>query len=129
MNNPETRFIQSVHRRLKQLPEPPIIRKIADRFTQGWPDVLYISPSGLLWVEYKVHPNKATALQLETISMLNRYNQKTAIITKTPTGCTIDHNSTIEATATPWSWITHQLGYHTHADAQTRRPKRLGLDC
>jgi hypothetical protein len=124
LNNPETRFIQSVHRRLKQLPEPPIIRKIADRFTQGWPDVLYIGPSGIcLWVEYKVHPNKPTALQSETINMLCAYKQKTAIITKTPTSCMIfdgtDHNDNAE----PWGWIAHQLGYLDYASTKTRRQK------
>jgi len=117
MNNPETRFIQRIHRRLKQLPNPPLIRKNADRFTQGWPDVLYISPQGTsLWVEYKVHPNKPTPLQQETLTMLYAYHQNIAIITQKPQTCTIYNGQTTFDDAAPWAWITHQLGYSTNAN-------------
>lgn len=113
-NNPESLFIQSVHRRLKQLSEPPIIRKLADRFTQGWPDVLYIGVSGqTLWVEYKVHPNKTSPLQKETISTLRKYRQNIAVITKMPTDYAIHNGETNIQHATPWTWIAEQLGYST----------------
>jgi len=112
MNTPESRFILSIHRKLKRLSPPPIIRKIADRFTQGWPDVLYIGPSGTcLWVEYKVAPNKPTLLQQEKLTMLNQYQQKTAIITKMGTNCYIFSQKNYYETTNPDEWISTQLGY------------------
>jgi hypothetical protein len=122
MTNPETLFIQRIHRRLKLLRPPPIIRKLSDRFTRSWPDVLYIGPTGLcLWVEYKVHPNKVTKLQKETLKMLTSYQQKTAIITQQKTTTLIEESGQQQFTDTPWCWITSQLGYYD-ASTNPRRP-------
>lgn len=110
MIKPESAFIKAVNQRLKQHPQPPHIIKFADRFTKGIPDTLYIGVSGIsLWVEYKVAPNKATALQLDTLKTLLNYNQKVAIITKHPTKITIhDGINTVETNA-PWDWIIETI--------------------
>lgn len=119
MNTPESRFILSIHRRLKRLSPSPIIRKIADRFTQGWPDVLYIGPSGIcLWIEYKVAPNKPTLLQQEKLTLLNQYKQKTAIITKMKTNCCIYTQQNCYEIKNPDEWIATQLGYNNLKENQ-----------
>ncbi len=122
MIKPETAFIQTVHRQLKKLTPPPLIKKLADRFTNGLPDVLYISPSGVcLWVEYKVAPNKLTALQQTTLETLMTYQQKIATITKTPQGVLIHDGRCTLIDNQPWLWITTQLEY-PNATAPTTGP-------
>jgi len=118
---PETAFIQVIHRHLKKQTNPPLIKKLADRFTNGLPDVLYISPSGItLWVEYKVHPRKATPIQRLTLETLMAYRQRIAIITKTPHGSHIFDGTNEYDNNEPWCWILTQLGY-PHATAETSR--------
>ncbi len=110
--NPESRFIQKIHRQLKKLSPAVFIWKTSERFSKGIPDVLYIGPSGsILWVEYKVHPNKPTALQTEMLRNLQSYEQKTAIITEHPTSTLIHAPSGPIITNEPWVWIAHTLGY------------------
>ena len=110
---PETAFIQTVHRRLKKQTNPPLIKKLADRFTNGLPDVLYISPSGItLWVEYKVHPNKTTPIQQLTLEILMAYHQRVAVITKTPNSSQIFDGVYQHDNDKPWDWILDQLGYN-----------------
>lgn len=116
MNKPESVFIESVHRKLKKLNPPVIIKKLADRFTQGWPDVYYIGPfSYNLWVEYKVYPNKLTELQKTIIHNLVNYDEHVAVITKLTnkiavTDYLVYPNDTIEI-VDPAQWIATELGY------------------
>jgi hypothetical protein len=116
MNNPETAFITKIHRQLKKY-EPAIwIWKIKAGFNNGIPDALYIGATGIaLWVEYKIHPNVPTALQLHTLEALAMRQQKTAIITQHPNHTMIlAPNNSVLITKTPWEWIATQLGYNTH---------------
>ena len=120
MIKPESAFIQAIHRRLKKHPQPPHIVKFADRFTTGIPDCLYIGSSGIsLWVEYKVAPNKPTALQIETLETLMKFSQKIAIITKFPTKITINDGIQTVEHLKPWDWIVETTG-NPHAATETR---------
>lgn len=117
MKKPETIFIESVNKRLKKLKPPPLIKKIADRFTQGWPDVLYIGPfSYNLWVEYKVHPNKLTDIQRNIIQTLTNYDEHVVVITKyneneaTVNDYLISPKDQITI-VDPAKWIAIELGY------------------
>lgn len=129
--NPETSFIQAVHRRLKQLPEPPFIYKTADRFTNGIPDVLYIGPNGTpLWVEYKIHPNKVTPIQQVMLDTLHNYQQNAAIFTRMNMDSyttTIKSKHIMRVDEQPWRWIAHQLGY-SDATTQTTWAQRRRMD-
>lgn len=117
MNKPESVFIESIHRKLKKLKPPPLIKKIADRFTQGWPDVYYIGPfSYNLWVEYKIHPNKLTDIQKNIIQTLTNYDEHVIVITKYE-----EHEYAINdfllnpknqiIVVNPADWIANELGY------------------
>lgn len=103
---PESAFIQAINRQIRKHPDPPHSIKFADRFTNGLPDTLYIGKSGIcLWVEYKVHPNKVTMIQLDTLNKLAAYNQRIAIITKHPTKITINDGINTFEHDKPWQWI------------------------
>jgi len=120
--NPESRFIQKIHRQLKKLEPAVFIWKTSERFSKGIPDVIYIGPSGIiLWVEYKVFPNTPTALQHEMLNNLREYEQKTAIITQHPTTTMIHTPSGPINTNEPWVWIAHTLGYED--DQHPRKPR------
>lgn len=115
-NKPETAFIAKVHRQLKKY-EPAIwMWKIKAGFNNGIPDALYIGATGItLWVEYKVHPNTPTALQLNALKDLTMHQHKTAIITQHPAHSTIHPlDAPTLITTTPWDWIATTLGYTTH---------------
>lgn len=122
MIKPESVFINSVHKKLKRAKPEILIRKISDRFNQGWPDVLYIGPFNYkLWIEYKVHPNKLSKMQEHTINKLISYNEHVAVITKHYNQLfnetnyyikdyLIDPNKNIK-TNDPTTWIMIKLGF------------------
>lgn len=122
MIKPESAFINTIHKKLKQVKPEILIRKISDRFNQGWPDVLYISPFNYkLWIEYKVYPNKLSNMQEHTIIKLVSYNEHVAVITKhynqllNETNYYIkdylnNPNNTLK-TDNPATWILTKLGF------------------
>ena len=122
MIKPESAFINSVHKKLKQAKPEILIRKISDRFNQGWPDVLYIGPFGYdLWIEYKVHPNKLSKMQEHIIQQLTSYDKQIAVITKwndphfnKPRYHIVDYQAfphdSIEV-LDPATWIMTELGF------------------
>jgi hypothetical protein len=113
MRKPETAFIQSVHRRLLAVKPAPLILKVANRYTTGWPDVLYISPMGAtLWVEYKVWPYKPTTRQQLVMDQLSAHKQNVAVITKHPTKVITSTNEELQQD-TVHHWILEQLKWPT----------------
>lgn len=60
MSQPESKFIQKVHRRV-----PPISTLYRQKMEAGTgtPDFYYEGHDVALWVEYKVHPNKVSDKQ------------------------------------------------------------------
>ncbi len=111
-DTPETRFIAAINRKITKL--APNIKhiKFALRFNNGWPDSGYFALGGrLLWVEYKVHPNKPTPQQRQTITQLRALGQKVAILTQHDTYTIIEPDETSPpfTDQTPHNWIIQTL--------------------
>lgn len=110
---PERRINEHIH---KKITIPHFYYKISDRFTRGIPDSLIINEDGnQLWVEYKIHPNKLSPLQMHTIDELITHSQTVWVITAKlsdkPHSYTIENMATneITRTTTPWADITEFL--------------------
>lgn len=110
MSNPEATLKQTIARRLKLLAHPPLVISMSNRFSQGWPDVLYLSHTGQsLWVEYKIHPNKLSAIQTKRITQLLNHRQNVAVITKHSKHFVVYHNHLHITLTDILPWLVTQL--------------------
>ena len=130
MQNPETRFINSIHRRLKPYTTDIEIIRINPVGRNGLPDYLYIGRDGtvIVWVEYKVYPNTLTSLQRTMVKRLRQKGHRVAIITKMPDTTTIEAGATLIQDVSPHDWILQTLGINNDATTATSQPKGRRTD-
>ena len=77
---PETRFIQKVHRRLGPVSDARFRQKM--EAGNGTPDFYYEGELDILWVEYKVHPNKPSDKQRKWIARARDHQQPVWVVTE-----------------------------------------------
>jgi hypothetical protein len=86
-SGPETRFIQSIH---KKLPKTVYHEKMHNPYRGGTPDVWYSGKLRDLWIEYKWGKNKPRKLQKDWITKRRAEGRTVWVVTGTPDGCEVN---------------------------------------